>query len=92
MCTLGITIFSFISALFIPTIGDVLSVSGATINTAIGFLFPIVFYLKLEEKKGGKFTNEKCTLYILFVFICICSIIELYSFIDNKLNKNQEDN
>jgi len=82
MCTLGITIFSFISALFIPTIGDVLSVSGATINTAIGFLFPIVFYLKLEEKKGGKFTNETKAsrvgfglLDFLFLFVTLRLIL-----------------
>ena len=68
---------------------------GATTNSGIGFLIPIVFYLKLlknkEEEDNGLFglkennqKSNKCIkiiCYITFVVVCICSCIELYSYV-----------
>ena len=51
---------------------------GATTNSAIGFLLPICYYLKME-RKTSKYTNMKITCYIIFVFICCASVIELAS-------------
>mgnify|MGYP001626781333 CR=1 FL=1 len=53
-----------------------ISILGATTNSAIGFLFPIAYYLKME-KKTSPYTNMKIVCYIIFVFICISSVIEL---------------
>mmetsp|Transcript_4872 Transcript_4872/g.8357 ORF Transcript_4872/g.8357 Transcript_4872/m.8357 type:complete len:87 (+) Transcript_4872:1057-1317(+) len=36
-------------AVCIPDIGTVISIAGATVNPFIGFLFPIIFYLKIEN-------------------------------------------
>ena len=39
----------YLLAVFIPDIGTVISVAGATVNPFIGFLFPIIFYLKIAH-------------------------------------------
>lgn len=53
-----------------------ISILGATTNSAIGFLFPIAYYLKME-KRTSPYTNMKIVCYIIFVFICVSSVIEL---------------
>ena len=53
-----------------------ISILGATTNSAIGFLFPILYYLRME-RKTSPYTNTKIICYIIFVFICISSVIEL---------------
>ena len=58
---------------------------GATTNSAIGFLLPICYYLKME-RKTPKYTNMKVACYIVFVFICISSVIELVTIILGLVN------
>ena len=53
-----------------------ISILGATTNSAIGFLLPIMYYLKME-KRTPRFTNMKITCYFVFGFICVSSVIEL---------------
>ena len=66
-------------ALMLNTLGDVMTILGATTNSGIGFLIPIIFYLKIEEK-SSKWSLNKIAAYFTFVAICLCSGIELYSF------------
>ena len=56
-CTLGIIIIAWAIAIIVPTIGDAMTILGATTNSGIGFLIPIVFYLKIEKNNGGKYTK-----------------------------------
>jgi heme/copper-type cytochrome/quinol oxidase subunit 4 len=86
MCTFCIVAFSCAIAIFVPSIGDAMTILGATTNSGIGFLLPIVFYLKIEEKRGGRWTNMKVMSYVVFATICICSIITLYSYVDKKIS------
>ena len=58
---------------------------GATTNSAIGFLFPIMYYLKME-RKTSRYTNMKIICYIIFVFICVSSVIELVTIIGGLIN------
>ena len=58
------------------SVGTVMTILGATTNSAIGFLLPIGYYLKCERKQPT-FTNKKCFAYFIFVFVCISSVIEL---------------
>ena len=58
------------------SVGTVMTILGATTNSAVGFLLPIAYYLKCE-KKAPTFSNKKCLAYFVFVFICISSVIEL---------------
>jgi amino acid permease len=67
------------------SIGTVTTILGATTNSAIGFLLPVAFYLKVE-KKTSPWTNTKIMAYILFVFICISSVITLTLVITKMIN------
>lgn len=40
--------FCYLLALLLPNVGTVISVTGATVNPFIGFIFPILFYVKLD--------------------------------------------
>jgi hypothetical protein len=80
------TIISYVVAFVVPSLGDIMTILGATTNTGIGFLFPIVFYLKIEKENGGTWAPNKLIAYFVFVTISMCSVIELYSFIDKKVN------
>ena len=66
---------------------------GATTNSGIGFLIPITLYLKVLDKqdaeaaataygdpKPHKLTLMRIICYTVFVLVCICSGIELYSY------------
>lgn len=67
------------------SIGTVTTILGATTNSAIGFLLPVAFYLKVE-RKSSKWTNTKIMAYMLFVFICISSVITLTLVITKMIN------
>lgn len=41
-------IFCYLAAVCVKDIGSVISIAGATVNPFIGFLFPIIFYLRLD--------------------------------------------
>ena len=51
--TLIIVSTCFVLAVAIPNISDAMTVIGATSNPLVGFTLPIVFYLKMDEKRGG---------------------------------------
>ena len=53
-----------------------IAILGATTNSAIGFLLPILYYLKVEQR-SSPYTNMKIVCYAIFGFICISSVIEL---------------
>lgn len=83
MVTAVLCLVAYLLALAIPNFGDALTILGATTNSAIGFLLPIIYYLKLEERKP-RFDPTKIICYFIFVFICIASVIELGTFIYQK--------
>lgn len=62
-----------------------MTILGATTNSGIGFLLPIIYYLKLE-RKAPRWASHKIVAYLVFVFICLSSIIELGTFIYKKVN------
>jgi len=37
-------------AVFVPNVADVLALCGATCSTSVMYLFPAIFYLKLEHR------------------------------------------
>lgn len=83
--TLSLIFISFLIAVFVPTFGDVLTILGATTNSGIGFLIPIIFYLKIREKDlKNKCSAIKIICYIVFATICTCSLITLVGFLDKK--------
>jgi amino acid permease len=79
LATLFVLVTSCAVSIFVTSFGTIMTVLGATTNSAIGFLLPITFYLKCE-KKAPTFSNKKCVAYLLFGFICCSSVIELTTF------------
>jgi hypothetical protein len=55
---------------------------GATTNAAIGFLLPIIFYLKIEKLEYRK---KRRVAKATFVAVVILSIVELTYFLISKL-------
>lgn len=56
MCTFGLAIFVFACSIGIKNIADVITITGATSNTIVGFNLPMMFYLKLDTiERGGSF-------------------------------------
>lgn len=86
--TFVIILVAYIIAIVVPSIGDAMSILGATTNTGVGFLLPIIFYNRIESRNGSKFSNDKVFSYIVFIFICCCSVAEIYSFVDKKINNS----
>lgn len=74
----------------VTSIGTVMTILGATTNSAIGFLLPIIFYLKVE-KKGPKYTNIKIGAYLLFIFICVSSVVTLTLLFLRFANKDGDE-
>lgn len=85
-----IIIVAYLIAIVTPTIGDAMTILGATTNTGIGFLLPIVFYNKIESTKKNPFSNDRVISYIVFWLMVGCSAIELYSFVIKKSEQQSE--
>ena len=56
IATFSIVMISFLISILLTNIGDAMTILGATTNSLIGFLLPIIYYLKMEEKKP-KYSN-----------------------------------
>jgi len=89
--TFIIVFVSMVFSLPFKSLGTVMTILGATTNSAIGFLLPILFYLKMERKRP-KYTNDKMLAYFVFVFISISSVIELTTFGLKTANGNGDQN
>jgi amino acid permease len=85
LCTFLIILLSFGLALAIPNIGDAMTILGATTNSGIGFILPIIFYLRMERKLP-RWSNQRLVAYTVFVVICLSSVIEIYTFVYKKLH------
>lgn len=49
LCTLGIIAVCYLITIPVADIGDAMSILGPTTNTAVGFLIPIIFWLKFDR-------------------------------------------
>jgi amino acid permease len=85
LVTFILVLVSFVLSLAIPNIGDAMTILGATTNSGIGFLLPIVYYLRLE-RKAPKWSNKRVVAYAVFAFICCSSVIEIGTFVYKKVH------
>mmetsp|Transcript_2002 Transcript_2002/g.2980 ORF Transcript_2002/g.2980 Transcript_2002/m.2980 type:complete len:435 (-) Transcript_2002:22-1326(-) len=89
--TLIIVVVACAIAIVVPTIGDAMTILGATTNSFIGFLIPCIFYLKIQNNEGNKtITAHKITCFIVIVFICCSSVTTLYTYIKDKKAKHDD--
>lgn len=85
--TFAIVFICWIPAIFIDDIGDAFTIAGSTVNPAIGFILPIVFYWKtIPDKKI--YHKEKIIAIIVATFIIVVSILGFADFIRRKVNPN----
>ena len=80
MMTSLIISIAYYVAVYLKTIGDAMTILGATTNPLVGFLLPIVFYNKIETRFYYRLLSV-----LVFIGICLCSIIELYGFINHNI-------
>ena len=66
-------------ALFVPSIGDAMTLVGSTINPIIGFILPVVFYWD-QIKEQSIFGIEKMTGIANCAVIIIVSVLSLVKF------------
>ena len=78
LVTLGMVTICFLLAISIPNIGDAITLTGATINPFIGFIFPIMFYLKLDPLPLK--SPKKVFAIFVAVFIAGVSVLGLLQF------------
>lgn len=70
-----VVIIIYIAAITIPNISGAITLTGATVNPCIGFLFPIMFYLKLDPAPIR--SGEKILAILVFMFIVFASVLGL---------------
>ena len=68
--SLVMTVICYLLAVAMPNVGFVISLTGATVNPFIGFIFPILFYLKLDPAPIMSFGK----LFAIFIMITISII------------------
>ena len=74
--SLTLIIVAMLFSMALTNIGTIMTILGATTNSAIGFLLPIVFYLK-STKKAPVHRIDRVMAKFLFVFICVASVITM---------------
>ena len=78
MWTLIILLTSMTISILFTNLTFVMALLGATTNSAIGFLLPIIYFWHVE-KRAPWYSNMKLASYFFFGFVCISSCIELYT-------------
>ena len=61
--------FCYSLAVIMPNIGSVIAITGATVNPFIGYIFPILFFLKIDPAPMNSRSKVKaqCVLYLCVV-------------------------
>jgi len=67
----------------IPGISDVITILGCTTNPLIGFILPVVFYLKIVPEAP---LYKKAISWIVLLFTVAISILVFVLFIRDKIN------
>ena len=66
----------------IKNIGDAITIAGGTVNPFIGFIYPILFYLKLDPAPFR--SPKKLFAFSVMVFIFGVSVLGLTTFFVEK--------
>lgn len=83
--TFALVLVCFILSIAITNLGDAMTILGATTNSAVGFLLPIIFYLR-TERRSYKWAPHMLLAYGVFGFISISSLVTLGFFVSDKLS------
>jgi len=58
------------AAVVLPNVGDVIAITGATVNPFIGFIFPIMFYLKIDPSPMSS-AGKRLGIFVILVTIIV---------------------
>eukprot|EP00345_Euplotes_harpa_P014465 CAMPEP_0168355826 /NCGR_PEP_ID=MMETSP0213-20121227/24802_1 /TAXON_ID=151035 /ORGANISM="Euplotes harpa, Strain FSP1.4" /LENGTH=236 /DNA_ID=CAMNT_0008368151 /DNA_START=903 /DNA_END=1613 /DNA_ORIENTATION=- len=86
--TVSFSMVCWVLAISIPNISDIISILGCTTNPLSGFIFPIVFFLKIykdEENKSKRLYTEIVLCWITLVFIILVSLMSFVLFVLGKV-------
>ena len=72
----------YLVSVLMPSINDALTLIGSTTNPLVGFIFPIMFYLKMTPKVTAK---EKFYCYSILALTILVSMGILIQFFHEKL-------
>lgn len=72
-------VFCFVMSVAIPNIGDAITLTGATINPFIGYIFPIMYYLKIDPRPLKSW--DKIVAILIMLFIMTISALGLMQFL-----------
>lgn len=86
--TIVIMLFNLVIANVIPSVGTAIDLLGCTTNPLIGFILPILFFLKLcpHETKAKRYTSIALLIFISVVSVIalILTILKLANVIDDE--------
>ena len=88
--TLALTTVNCVMALFIPSIGEAMTLVGSTINPIIGFILPVVFYWD-QIKEKSIFSIEKMTGIANCAVIIVVSVLSLVKFFTDLIEDNADE-
>lgn len=72
-------------SVFVTSIASVITVVGATSNTAVGFCLPMIFYLKFDsEVNEGRWSIKKVTAHLINLLFIGFSVASLTIFFKTK--------
>ena len=74
-----VVLISYLLSVAIPNIKDVIAVTGATVNPFVGFIYPILFYLKLDPLPITHY--KKIFAIVMLVLIIIASVMGMYVYV-----------
>ena len=80
-------LFCYIMTVSIKNIGDAITIAGGTVNPLIGFIYPILFYLKLDS--APFVSPKKIFAFTVMMFILGVSVIGLTTFFVEKFYQNE---
>ena len=70
--SIGMIFLCYTLALLLPNVGSVIAVTGATVNPFVGYILPILFYLRLDPEPER--SRNKITAKIILLVVIIISI------------------
>ena len=85
LCTFLFSLFCFICSVTIKDISEVITITGATANTVVGFILPSLFYLRLDTiERGGSLNIYRFLAYLTIVVMTAVSAKVLYTFFTSE--------
>jgi len=78
-------------ALFIPSIGEAMTLVGSSINPLIGFIIPILFYQKQIQNEPWHSKNKLFSYFVIFLIVSVSGLSLFEFFTSNDLQSEDPE-